>query len=113
MGAFAPIPFLFLPIRSVTSSYSMSETKDILIKRKKIVCNKEHNELLEVVIGEVRRIGDQPYFVISFGGGKEGVFVGRDEWDKFVDLVINLDWDPEDTWIRPLRKDKKHKCRFC
>ena len=91
----------------------MSDNKDILIKRTKVVLNKEHNELLEVAIGEVRRINDQPYFIISFGGDREAAIVGRDEWDKFVALVVNLDWDPEDTWIRPLRKDKKHKCRFC
>ena len=85
---------------------------DRLIKRTKVILNQDCPEFTEVAIGEIRRIKNQIYFVLSFGGNKEALIIGRDEWDKFIDLIINLDWDPEDTWIRPLRKDRKHMCRF-
>jgi len=90
----------------------MARDKNTLVKQKKIILNKAHQNHLEVVIAEIHRIDNQVYYVISFGGDKEIIMFGPDEYEKFVDLVINLDWDPEDTWIRPLRKDKKHKCRF-
>ena len=92
----------------------MSHDKGILIKQKKIICNKKHNSYLEVAIGEIRKIDNivEPCFVISFGGGKEAIFIGREEWNKFIELVNNLDWNPEDTWIRPLKDHKKNTCQF-
>ena len=90
----------------------MLNKKSILIKRKKVVLNKNINKHIEVAIGEIRRTDDDVHFVLSFGGDKEVAIIGRDEWDKFIELIINLDWDPEDTWIRPLRKNNKHNCRF-
>ena len=90
----------------------MLKNQGILVKRKKTILNKNNNKNLEVAIGEIRRTGNNAHFVLSFGGDKEVVIIGRDEWDKFVELIINLDWDPEDTWIRPLRKNNKHNCRF-
>tara|TARA_R110000824_G_scaffold67377_2_gene174437 strand:+ start:42 stop:317 length:276 start_codon:yes stop_codon:yes gene_type:complete len=86
--------------------------KKTLIKQKKVVLNKHNNKDIEVAIAEIYRCGNAVRFVLSFGVDSEVTILGRDEWEKFLDLIINLDWDPEDTWIRPLRKDKKHKCRF-
>ena len=67
---------------------------------------KEENEYLEVAIAEIRRDGDKVYYVVSFGGGKEGVIVGREEWEKFLGLVNNIDWHPDDTWIRPIKRKR-------
>jgi len=90
----------------------MTDKKETLIKQKKAVLNKHSNKDIEVAIAEIRRINNDVRFVLSFGVGREVVILGREEWNKFLGLVINLDWDPEDTWIRPLRKETKHKCRF-
>ena len=84
--------------------------------QKKIILNKDHhdNEFLEVAIGEIWAQDGQIYYVISFGGGKEAVFVGEEEYEKFVDLVLNLHPDPDKTWIRPypLRHRKRAKSPF-
>ena len=47
--------------------------------------------------------------MISFGGDKTGFIIGEKEWDKFVDLVMNLNWDLEDTWVRPIKLIKKSR----
>jgi hypothetical protein len=90
----------------------MEFSKKTLIKQKKVVLNKAHRGQIDVAIGEIHRVDNQVYYVISFGGDKQTIIVGADEYEKFIDLVINLDWDPEDTWIRPIAKNKKHTCRF-
>lgn len=94
----------------------MTSSKKKPFIQKKIILNKGHrnNELLEVAIGEIWMQDDQIYYVISFGGGKEAIFVGEEEYNKFVDLVLNLHPDPDNTWIRPfpLRHRKRRKCRF-
>ena len=80
------------------------------IKQTKLILNsEEENKYLEVVIAEVRNIGNKTAFVISFGGDKTGVIIGEKEWDKFVDLIMNLNWDPEDTWVRPIKMIKKSR----
>ena len=90
----------------------MDLSRKTLINQEKVVLNKNHKNHIEVAIGEVHRGDNQVYYVISFGGDKKAVIFGADEYEKFIDLVINLDWDPEDTWIRPVFKGKKHTCRF-
>ena len=84
----------------------MDLTKKTLIKQKKVVLNKHSNRDIEVAIAEIHRHSEDVRFVLGFGGDKEITILGRDEWEKFLDLVINLDWDPEDTWIRPKRKKR-------
>ena len=80
------------------------------IKQTKVILNtKEENRFLEVAIAEIRKIGEKTAFVISFGGDKTGVIIGQEEWDKFVGLIVNLNWDPEDTWERPIRLAKKSR----
>ena len=90
----------------------MALSKKTRIKQEKVVLNKNQPNNIEVAIGEVHRIENKVYYVISFGGDKEIIISGPDEYEKFIDLIINLDWDPEDTWIRPILKTKKHTCRF-
>tara|TARA_R110000824_G_scaffold219453_1_gene406369 strand:- start:553 stop:825 length:273 start_codon:yes stop_codon:yes gene_type:complete len=80
------------------------------IKQIKLVLNsEEENKHLEVVIAEIRRIGNKTAYMISFGGDKTGFIIGEKEWDKFVDLVMNLNWDLEDTWVRPIKLIKKSR----
>jgi len=92
----------------------MASSKNKPSVQKKVVLNKGFNEFIEVAIGEIWEIDDEIYYVISFGGGKEAIMVGEEEYEKFVDLVLNLHWDPDKTWIRvnPLRNRKRPKSDF-
>ena len=69
-------------------SYYMASSKNKPLVQKKIVLNKEHGEFLEVAIGEIWEQDGKIYYVISFGGGKEAIMVGEEEYEKFVDLVV-------------------------
>lgn len=86
--------------------------KGVLLKRKKLVLNKHNNKNLNVAIAEVRKSFNETYFVLSFGGENEVVVVGEDEWYNFLELLLNLDRNKDDTWIRPLPKLRTHNCRF-
>ena len=71
-------------------SYYMASSKNKPLVQKKIVLNKEHGEFLEVAIGEIWEQDGKIYYVISFGGGKEAIMVGEEEYEKFVDLELKF-----------------------
>ena len=90
----------------------MAHNKGILLKRKKLILNKHNNKNLEIAIAEIRKDHNNTYFVVSFGAGKEATIIGIDEWYNFLELLLNLDRQSDDTWIRPLPKLRAHNCRF-
>ena len=69
--------------------------------QKKIIVNEDNPNYLDVVIGEIELIrtakGDVLHYIVNFGGNQGLRIIGKKNWDKFIDMVQWLDWDPEVT----------------
>ena len=69
--------------------------------QKKIIVNEGNPNYLDVVIGEIELIrtskGDVLHYIVNFGGNQGLRIIGKENWDKFIDMIQWLDWDPAET----------------
>lgn len=69
--------------------------------QKKVIVNKDHPQHLDVVIGEIEIVRtperDEIHYILNFGATHDLRIIGKDNWNKFIEMVQWLDWDPEDT----------------
>jgi len=65
--------------------------------QKKIILNQQYPDCIEVVIGEVEAYEHQVHYILSFGGDKTIRIIGKQNWDKLVEMVQWLHWDPDVT----------------
>ena len=69
--------------------------------QKKVIVNQNHPYYLDVVIGEIEIVRtperDKIHYILNFGATHSLRIIGKDNWNKFLEMVKWLDWDPEDT----------------
>ena len=69
--------------------------------QKKVIVNESHPYYLDVVIGEIEIVRtpkrDEIHYILNFGATHSLRIIGKDNWNKFLDMVQWLDWNPEDT----------------
>jgi len=71
-----------------------------ILKKGKLVLNKNHDTLLEVAILTIEQLdNDEVHFVLNIGGSKELRFTSYREWQKFIKFVRWFDWEPGDTGV--------------
>jgi len=87
--------------------------------QKKVILNEKTPTHLEVAIGEIEVIytkeKDETHYIVSFGGDKSVKIIGKDNWNKFVDMIYWLDWDPKETqefYINPDPETYNHTLEY-
>ena len=83
--------------------------------KKKVLLNQDRPDHLEVAIGEIELVNNSEiHYIISFGGGNKIRIIGNDNWNKFVEMVRWLAWNPADTIDGPFKVEEWHPiCRTC
>ena len=83
--------------------------------QKKVLLNENRPEYLEVAIGEIELVNNcEIHYIVSFGGGNKIRIIGNDNWNKFVEMVRWLAWNPADTIDGPFDIDEWHPvCEAC
>mgnify|MGYP006407706827 CR=1 FL=1 len=69
--------------------------------QKKIILNKNSPNNIEVAIGEIEAVDlgykKEIHYIISFGGDKTIRIINKENWNKFLEMVQWLEWDPNKT----------------
>ncbi len=83
--------------------------------KKKVLLNQDRPDHLEVAIGEIELVNDSEiHYIVSFGGGNSVRIIGNDNWNKFVEMIRWLAWNPADTIEGPFNVDEWHPvCDTC